>query len=69
MSAGHKQANAIMKVHVAARLAAEIVAYDGSAQAAKQILRGLAAARSLELELGAFGDALAERHRKLGFSA
>jgi hypothetical protein len=50
---------------VAAQLSADIAAYDGSPSAAKEILRGLAAARMMNIDLGPFEDALTERHRTL----
>jgi len=39
--------------------------YDGSPETAKEILRGLAAARMLDMDCRPFEDALAERHRSL----
>lgn len=50
---------------VADQLSRDISAYDGSPAAAKEILRGLAAARAMGIELGPFEDALTERHRIL----
>jgi hypothetical protein len=50
---------------VTAQLSADIAAYDGSPSAAKEILRGLAAARMMGIDLGPFEDALTERHRAL----
>lgn len=50
---------------VADQLSRDISGYDGSPVAAKEILRGLAAARTMGLDLGPFEDALAERHRAL----
>jgi hypothetical protein len=50
---------------VAAQLSADIAAYDGSPSAAKEILRGLAAARMMDIDLAPFEDALTERHRAL----
>jgi hypothetical protein len=50
---------------VSAQLAKDIASYDGSPDAAKEILRGLAAARMMGIELGPFEDALTERHRAL----
>ena len=38
---------------------------EGSPVAAKEILRGLAAARTMGIDLAPFEDALAERHRDL----
>ena len=50
---------------VADQLSRDIAAYDGSPVAAKEILRGLAAARTMGIDLGPFEDALTERHRVL----
>jgi hypothetical protein len=47
------------------QLSTDIAAYDGSPVAAKEILRGLAAARMMGIDLGSFEDALTERHRAL----
>jgi hypothetical protein len=47
------------------QLSRDIAAYDGSPVAAKEILRGLAAARTMGIDLGPFEDALTERHRIL----
>ena len=47
------------------QLTRDIAAYDGSPVAAKEILRGLAAARTMGIDLAPFEDALAERHRDL----
>jgi hypothetical protein len=71
MSTWHTQAevDALMKARIADQLAADIAAYDGSPEAAKEILRGLAAARTMQIDLGRFEDALAEKHRSLGLSA
>jgi hypothetical protein len=41
------------------------VYYDGSPDVAKEILRGLAAARTMDMDCRVFEDALAERHRVL----
>jgi hypothetical protein len=71
MSSWHTQAEVdeVMKSRVAAQLASNIAAYDGSPAAAKEILRGLVAVHALGLVLRPFEDALAERHRLLGLSA
>jgi hypothetical protein len=50
---------------VTAQLSADIAAYDGAPRAAKEILRGLAAARMMGIDLGPFEEALTERHRAL----
>jgi hypothetical protein len=47
------------------QLTRDIASYDGSPVTAKEILRGLAAARTMGIDLGPFEDALTERHRKL----
>lgn len=47
------------------QLAADIASYDGSPDAAKEILRGLAAARMMGIDLGPFEDALTARHQAL----
>lgn len=54
-----------MRERIAVQLSKDIAAYDGSPGAAKEILRGLAAARSMGIDLGPFEDALTERHRAL----
>jgi hypothetical protein len=54
-----------MRERIAAQLSKDIAAYDGAPGAAKEILRGLAAARELGIDLGPFEDALTERHRAL----
>jgi hypothetical protein len=50
---------------VADELTRLIAAYDGAPLAAKEILRGLAAARLMNMDCGPFEDALAARHQKL----
>jgi len=67
----HTQAevDATARTRIAEQLNANIAAYDGSPNAAKEILRGLAAARMMEMDLRSFEDALAERHKRLGLSA
>lgn len=55
-----------MRSRIAARLAAMIADYDGAPAAAKEILRGLAAARAMGIDLAPYADALTERHRALG---
>ena len=50
---------------VTEQLSRDIAGYDGSPTAAKEILRGLAAARTMGIDLGPFEDALTERHRIL----
>jgi hypothetical protein len=50
---------------VSEQLSRDISNYDGSPVSAKEILRGLAAARTMGIDLGPFEDALTERHRVL----
>jgi hypothetical protein len=50
---------------VAAELLRLIATYDGSPPAAKEILRGLAAARLMLMDCGPFEDALAARHQAM----
>jgi hypothetical protein len=50
---------------IADKLRGLIERYDGSPDAAKEILRGLAAARDMDMDCRPFEDALAERHRSL----
>lgn len=47
------------------QLSRDIASYNGSPVAAKEILRGLAAARTMGIDLAPFEDALTERHRAL----
>ena len=55
-----------MRSRIAARLSSMIAGYDGSPAAAKEILRGLVAAREMGIDLAPYEDALTERHRALG---
>jgi hypothetical protein len=48
---------------IARKLTRLISGYDGSAQAAKEILRRLAAAGMMDLDCRPFEDALANRYR------
>ena len=50
---------------VATELTRLIASYDGSPLVAKEILRGLAAARLMQMDCRPFEDALAERHQAL----
>ena len=63
----HEQAEVdqIARDGVTARLNELIRSYDGSPDVAKEILRGLAAARAMYMDCRPFEDALAERHRQL----
>jgi hypothetical protein len=54
-----------MRERISVQLSKDIAGYDGSPAAAKEILRGLAAARTMGIDLGPFEDALTERHRAL----
>jgi 23S rRNA A2030 N6-methylase RlmJ len=71
MSTWHTQAevDVVVRSRVAEQLGRDIAAYDGSPLAAKEILRGLAAARMMDIDLHPFEDALAEKHRELADSA
>jgi hypothetical protein len=51
------------RVLIARKLTKLISSYDGSAKAAKEILRGLAAARMMDMDCRRFEDALAKRYR------
>jgi hypothetical protein len=57
--------DAIAREGITEKLTRLIGAYDGSADLAKEILRGLAAARTMDMDCRPFEDALAERHRVL----
>lgn len=48
---------------IARKLNRLIRSYDGSAKVAKEILRGLAAARAMKMDCRRFEDALMRRHR------
>jgi hypothetical protein len=63
----HTQAeiDQITREGIAKKLTDLIRGYDGSPDAAKEILRGLAAARTMDMDCRPFEDALAERHRDL----
>jgi hypothetical protein len=54
-----QEVEARSKELIARKLKNLIAHYDGSAKAAKEILRGLAAARMMEMDCGPFEDALA----------
>jgi hypothetical protein len=55
-----REVEARSKELIARKLKRLIARYDGSAKAAKEILRGLAAARMMEMDCGPFEDALAK---------
>jgi hypothetical protein len=63
----HDQAeiDRITRDGIARKLQELIASYDGSPEVAKEILRGLAAARTMDMDCRMFEDALAERHRAL----
>jgi len=71
MSTWHTQdeVDALVRERVSDQLRKDIAAYDGAPDAAKEILRGLAAARMMDIDLRPFEDALAEKHRQLDTSA
>ena len=54
---------------VAAELTRLIATYDGAPDRAKEILRGIVAARTMDMDCRPFEDALAERHRLLADAA
>ena len=47
---------------ISRKLTELIAGYDGSARKAKEILRGLAAARMMKMDCRSFEDALARKH-------
>ena len=57
-----KEIDEITRDGIARKLKLLIESYDGSPNAAKEILRGLAAARDMDMDCRPFEDALAERH-------
>ena len=61
----HDQAeiDRVTREGITRKLGELIASYDGSPKAAKEILRGLAAARTMDMDCVVFEDALAERHR------
>lgn len=71
MSTWHTQdeVDALVRERVSEQLRKDIDAYDGAPAAAKKILRGLAAARMMNIDLRPFEDALADKHRQLGSDA
>lgn len=62
---GQDEIDAITRDGITQKLMSLIDGYDGSAEDAKEILRGLAAARSMDMDCRSFEDALAVRHRDL----
>ena len=71
MSTWHTQdeVDAVVRERVSEQLRRDIAAYDGAPSAAKDILRGLAAARMMKIDLAPFEDALAEKHQHLDSTA
>ena len=71
MSRWHTQeeVDALVRERVSKQLSKDIAAYDGAPAAAKEILRGLAAARTMNIDLRPFEDALADKHQELDSSA
>jgi hypothetical protein len=71
MSEWHTQeeVDALVRERVSKQLSQDIAAYDGAPAAAKEILRGLAAARMMNTDLRPFEDALADKHQELDSSA
>ena len=62
---GQDEIDAITREGITEKLTNLIDRYDGSPDDAKEILRGLAAARSMDMDCRPFEDALAARHRSL----
>ncbi|HXU06969.1 MAG TPA: hypothetical protein VN903_38715 [Polyangia bacterium] len=62
---GQDEIDRITREGIAQKLTSLIARYDGSPDAAKEILRGLAAAREMDMDCRVFEDALAQRHRSL----
>jgi len=60
-----EEIDAIAREGVTEKLTELIRHYDGSPDTAKEILRGLAAARSMDMDCRPFEDEIAERHRAL----
>ena len=71
MTTWHTQTevDAVVRERVAEQLTRQIAGYVGEPKEAKEILRGLAAARMMDMDLRPFEDALADKHRDLGLSA
>ena len=62
---GQGEIDQITREGIAEKLTRLIESYDGSPEVAKEILRGLAAARTMDMDCRVFEDALAARHRTL----
>jgi hypothetical protein len=71
MSSWHTQdeVDAVVRERVSKQLRKDIGTYDGTPAAAKEILRGLAAARMMNIDLDPFMDALADKQRHLDSDA
>ena len=71
MSTWHTQdeVDSLVRERVSEQLRKDIAAYKGEPASAKEILRGLAAARMMNVDLRPFEDALAEKHRHLDSDA
>jgi hypothetical protein len=71
MSRWHTQedVDALVRERVSSQLSKDIAAYDGAPAAAKEILRGFASARMLNIDLRPFEDALADKHQELDSGA
>jgi hypothetical protein len=63
------EVDALVRDRVAKQLSKDISAYRGAPAAAKEILRGFASARMLNIDLRPFEDALADKHQELDSSA
>jgi len=62
---GQDEIDEIAREGITSKLTHLIETYDGSPGVAKEILRGLAAARTMDMDCRPFEDALAARHRSL----
>ena len=62
---GQDEIDEITRDGITQKLTDLIERYEGSPDDAKEILRGLAAARTLDMDCRPFEDALAARHRSL----
>ena len=60
-----EEIDGITRDGIAQKLRQLIEHYDGSPETAIEILRGLAAAREMDMDCRPFEDALAQRHRSL----
>jgi hypothetical protein len=60
-----EEVDTVVRDGIAQKLTDLIRGYDGSPNVAKEILRGLAAARSMDMDCRVFEDQIAERHRAL----